>query len=455
MEIKERQDFQSLKTTDFTATKFFQHLSNGTTFFQNKEYERAITEWQETAKRRPTAEDLPIVTKAAAFRSRLDDVPLLGLLYTLFSFAQTGVAAVVSNAAQKEILFKEGWIVSARTNQSEERLGNFIQQRDLLASFNLEEVAAQAKESKEKLGAFLVKGGLLSDKELLELLDFQAKEILSELFSWKEGEFDFEKQEVKEEDVVVSYTPLDIALFAARRGLSFANFRRMIPKNEIVFYIPPNIERDKTKVIEDLDANEWFIFSLIDGNRNVDDLIKFSGDNEISVINILYRLLLMGMIKKSQYRGTYDNIRHREITMFVRTFLEVFRLVLGELEKELGVRAKGVTNNVMEQLAGDYGKLFSGVTMYNNLSLDEKRILKNISYYYFDPSDNAIFIDGFYTLLRNILQEMVAILGLPLTKRVVADIAKIRHDIYRFYTDSPIKRKVLDAFDKIVAQYHK
>jgi hypothetical protein len=141
--------------------------------------------------------------------------------------------------------------------------------------------------------------------------------------------------------------------------------------------------------------------------------------------------------------------------MFVRTFLEVFRLVLGELEKELGVRAKGVTNNVMEQLAGDYGKLFSGVTMYNNLSLDEKRILKNISYYYFDPSDNAIFIDGFYTLLRNILQEMVAILGLPLTKRVVADIAKIRHDIYRFYTDSPIKRKVLDAFDKIVAQYHK
>jgi hypothetical protein len=53
------------------------------------------------------------------------------------------------------------------------------------------------------------------------------------------------------------------------------------------------------------------------------------------------------------------------------------------------------------------------------------------------------------------LTEMVTILGLPLTKRIIADIGKVRWDIYRFYTDSLIKRKVLDAFDKIVAQYPK
>jgi Na+-translocating ferredoxin:NAD+ oxidoreductase RnfC subunit len=48
---------------------------------------------------------------------------------------------------------------------------------------------------------------------------------------------------------------------------------------------------------------------------------------------------------------------------------------------------------------------------------------------------------------------MVSLLGMPLTKRVIADIGKVRWDIYRFYTDSPMKRKVLETLDKIVAKY--
>jgi len=453
LDVKEMQDFRPLQSSDFPTTKFFQHLFQGTTFFHNKEYEKAITEWQEAAKRRPNSEELPMVSESAAFRSTLDDVPLLGLLYTLFSNAQTGVAVIRSEHAQKEVFFKEGWIVSARTTRSEERLGNFLLRRDLIASSNLEEMVNRAKADGVKLGTFLVMTGLLTGKELLELLDFQAKEILSDLFTWKDGEFYFDRQMVEDEDVVVSYTPLDIALFAARRGLDFATFRRMIPNNKIIFRIPPYIERDKAGVMEELDANERFIFSLIDGNRNVAQLIKFSGDDEISVINILYRLVLMGLIKKSRDIGTYEDKEYGEITRFLRTFVEVFRLVVEDMRKELGKRATGVVDKAMERMVVDYGKLFSGVAVYDDLLLDENKILKNISLYYPDPSDRLIFIEGFYALLSNLLVEMVNLLGMPLTKRVVAEIGRIRWDIYRFYTDSPMKRKVLEAFDKIVAQF--
>ncbi|OGP55313.1 MAG: hypothetical protein A2Y65_04400 [Deltaproteobacteria bacterium RBG_13_52_11] len=453
MSTKEGQDFQSLRSSDFPDTPFFLHLSNGTTFFHNKEYEKAISEWQEAAKLRPEFAGMTMLSEAASFRSNLDDVPLLGLLYALFTNANTGVAIVQSKFAQKQVFFKEGWIVFARTTKSEERLGNFLSQRDLLGSFNMDEVAAQAKESGERLGAFLVKGGLLTEKVLLELLDFQIKEILSDLFSWKDGDFFFEKHEVGEKDMVVSYTPLDIALFTARRALDFATFRKMIPNNKIIFRIPPYIEKEKADAMKDLDANEAFIFTLIDGNRNVDQLIKFSGNDEISIINILYRLVLMGLIKKSKDIGTYEDKEFKEVSRFLRTFLEVFRLVLDHMRKELGVRTKGVVDKTMGQLAANYSKLFIGVTMYKELPPDENKILKNISHYYPDPSDRLIFIDGFYTLIKNVLQEMVNILGVTLTKRVIAEIGRIRWDIYRFYTDSPMKRKVLEAFDKIVAQY--
>jgi len=453
--IEQGQDFQALRSSDFPASPFFQHLSSGTMFFHNKEYEQAISEWQEAAKLRPDFVGMKGLSQAASFRSTLDDVPLVGLLYALFSNAQTGVATVRSTDALKEVFFKEGWIVSARTSKSAERLGNFLLRKGLFTATNLDEIAAQAQQSGERLGTFLVKGGLLSEKELIELLDFQVKEILFDLFSWKAGEFFYAEKAVEEADVVVSYTPLDIALFAARSGLDFATFRRMIPNNKIIFRIPPYIERDKARIIVELDANEKFIFSLIDGNRNIEQLIKFSGDDEVFVINILYRLVLMGLIKKSRDIGTYEDAEYREVTRFLRTFLEVFGLMLDAIKKELGARAKGVVDKALEQLAEDHSKLFNGVAMKKNLPPDENKILKNISLYYPDPADRLIFIDGFYALIRNILQEMANILGMPLTKRLIAEIGRIRWDIYRFYTDSPMKRKVLESFDKIVAQYPK
>jgi hypothetical protein len=453
LEIQERKDYLPLRSTDFPHSEFFLHLSKGTTFFHGKEYEKAITEWQEAAKLRPDFEGMTVLSEGASFRSTLDDVPLLGLLYTLFSTAHTGVATVHGTHAQKEVLFKEGWIVFARTTKSEESLGNFLLQRDRISSSNLERLVSRAKEDGVKLGTILVKAGLLTGKELVELLDFQIKEILADLFSWKEGEFYFEKQMVGEEDVMVSYTPLDMALFAARRALDFASFRRMIPSNKIIFRVPPYIERDKEKIMQELDAYERFIFSLIDGNRNIDQLVRFSGDDEISVINILYRLVLMGLIKKSRDIGTYEDREYGEITRFLGTFLELCRLVLDDLKKELGARATGVVKKAMKQLAKDYGKLFKGIEMSKDLALDENTILKNISLSFPDPSERLIFIDGFYALINNILQEMVNLLGMPLTKRVIADIGKVRWDIYRFYTDSPIKRRVLKTLDRIVARY--
>ena len=453
MEIQERKDYQPLRSTDFPHSDFFLHLTKGTTFFHSKEYEKAITEWQEATKLRPDFKEMTVLSEGASFRSSLGDVPLVGLLYTLFSTAHTGVATVHGAHANKEILLKEGWIVFARTTKSEESLGNVLIQRDRISSSNLERLVTRAKEHGVKLGTVLVKAGLLNGKELLELLDFQVKEILADLFTWKEGEFNFEKQTVGEEDVVVSYTPLDMALFAARRALDFASFRRMIPSNKIIFRVPPYIERDKEKAVEGLDANERFIFSLIDGNRNIDQLIRFSGDDEISIINTLYRLVLMGLIKKSRDIGTYEDKEYGEVTRFLGTFLELFRLVLDDLKRELGARATGVVKKAMKQLSKDYGKLFDGIEMAKDLALDANKILKNISLGYPDPSNRLIFIDGFYALINNILQEMVSLLGMPLTKRVIADIGKVRWDIYRFYTDSPMKRKVLKALDKIVAQY--
>jgi hypothetical protein len=453
VDAQEKKDTRSLHSSDFSATEFFLHLSAGTTFFRNMEFEKAIGEWEEAAKMRPDSESTMRILGSVSYQGNLDDVPLIGLFYAISSNCQTGVAIIRRDNVHKEVFFKEGWIVSARTNRSEEMLGNFLVKRGLISQSHLEHMVAQAEKKGVKIGGFLVDNGLLLSKELRELLDFQIKEILCDLFSWKEGEFYFVEKEVEKEDAVVSYTSLDIALFAARRALDFSTFRKMVPHNKVVFHIPPYIDKSKAKIMEELDAHENFIFSLIDGRRNIDQLIKFSGDDETFTINILHRLLLMGLIGKSRDIGTYEDIEFEELSQFLKTLLEVLKLAIGELRKELGVMAEEVLDRARQGLPDDYGKIFHGISRDGDVSIDTNKILKNISLHYPSPAGRLIFIDGFQGLMRNILEEMRHILGMPLTKRVISEINKVRRDVSRFYADSLAKGKVLDALDKLIAQF--
>jgi hypothetical protein len=450
--VVEEQYSQTLRLSDFPATKFFMNLFNGTMFFRNKEFDKAITEWERAARLQLDAKSIKKMPGSVSFWSSLDDVPLVGLLYALCFNAQTGVAIIRNDYAYKEVFFQDGLVVFARTSKSEEKIGNFLLKRGLMSPFKLESMAAQAKTEGVRLGKYLVMQGLISEGEIREILEFQIKAILCELFSWKNGEFYFSEKEVTEEEVV-SYTPLEMALFAARRALDFSTFRKMIPHNKVIFRISPYIEQDKAKVMEELGAKEKFIFSLIDGNRNVDQLITFSGDDELSIMNILYRLVLMGVIKKTKDIGTYEDKEFAEVSTFLITLFRIFRMVVVELSKELGVKANEVVSKAREGLAEGYSKIFDGISMNGDLPLDTSKILRNVSLYYPDPSDRLIFIDCFYELINSIIQEMNRILGMPLTKKAVSEIAKVRLDIFNFYTDSPPKRKVLEVMDKIVAQF--
>ncbi len=449
----EKRDNGALQSADFPVTEFFLHLSTGAKFFWDEEFEKAISEWEEAAKMRPDPESAKRILGNVSYQGNLDEVPLVGFFYVLSSNEQTGVAIVRREHFHKEVFFKEGWIVSARTNNSEERFGNFLIQRKFVSQSVLDKMAAQANKKGVKLGTFLVDNGFLSAKELGELLDFQIKEILCDLLSWKEGELYFFEREVADADVVVRYTPLDIALFAARRALDFSIFRKMVPHNKVIFHIPPYIAGTKKKIMEELNVNENFVFSLIDGKRNIDQLIKFSGDDEIFTLNILHRLLLMGLIEKSKDIGTYEDTEFEEVSRFLKTLLEISKRVMDELRNDLGVMAEEALDRAKGNLQDGYDQMFHGISLDGDLSLDANKILKNISVSYPSPSDRLIFIDGAFGIINNLLQEMRQFLGMPLTKKMIAEIDKVRGDIFKFYPESPVKSKVLDALAKLTVQF--
>jgi hypothetical protein len=437
----------------FQPSDFYTCLIKGTRFFHSNEYDKAIEEWEKATKLRNDRAGTATLPHTHDFKGQLGDVPLVGLLDIISSRVQSGVAVVTSDYAYKEIFFKEGWIVFGRTTRSDERIGEFLVKRGMIRPANLDALANTAKREGVRLGRYLVTNGLLSEKELNELLDFQIREILCDLFSWRQGGFHFTERDVTDEDVIVGYTPLDLALLAARRALDFSTFRKMIPNNKVIFRVPPDIEADKEEAAVKLDANERFIFSLIDGRRSIDQLIKFSGNDEISTIDILYRLMLKGLIKRTKDIASYEDTEFREVSRFLRTFFEISRMISETLNDQLGLQAAEILDRARKNLPDGYRNVFKGIPMDRDTPWDTNKMLRNISLYYPEPSERLVFIDAFSEFITNIMSELSRFLGKLLTKTVIADIDKVRMDIFRFYPDSALKRRVLAALDKIVAQF--
>ncbi len=115
-------------------------------------------------------------------------------LKDIFFNSKRGQLIFRNGAVQKYLFFHNGSLVSAKTNQHPELLGEVL--------FKLGKIKEEVHsdfdkyiEPKKKVGEVLVNKGLISANELREGLSYQMREILLNTFSDFDGEFKFQDRE--------------------------------------------------------------------------------------------------------------------------------------------------------------------------------------------------------------------------------------------------------------------
>ncbi len=444
---------QVLTKKDFPSNDFFKHLLKGSEYYQRRNFERAIEEWNVANKLHFTEPINLEKTEGRIFcGSTFKEIPFLFFLYAIYSNMATGIAVVKIKEISKKLIFKSGLLISAATTKRDERIGNFILKRSNISPEILEQLVIEAKQTGERLGKFLVKKGFISVKTLRELLTLQIEEIVSDIFFWQKGQFYFFETPINEE-IITNYTPIKIALTAAQRGFNFTRFRKQIPNNKVIFRLSPYVEKEREEILKKLDANEQFIFSLIDGVRNIDQLINFSGSDEVSVINALYRLSSMGLIRKTKEVGEYQDKEFMDISTTLNTLVDIFNLIVSNLFYEIGLKGKEIIGKARQGLKSEYRKIFVDVSLEDPDKLDINAVRKNIAFYFPSPQHRFIFIDAFHDLYINILDELKKFLGLGLAKETISEIEKMRKNIERFDIDISLKERLLRILDEIVKKY--
>jgi hypothetical protein len=430
-----KRKIQILKNSAFQSHTFFQHLVKGTDYYQANNFERAAEEW---AAAKWLNYDEPVELRRLDGRifcgGYLSEIPFLFFLYAIFANRVSGVGAIKTNGVAKKLIFNNGRLVRAGTTRREERIGNYILKRGNFTS--------------EKIGRYMVDRGLISEDVLHEILSFQVEEIISDIFFWQRGHFYFlEKSVIRE--AIVNYDPLNIARIAAQRGFNFKDFRNKIPNNKIIFRPSPYAEGKKEEILKGFNVNHQYIFSLIDGARNIEQLIKYSGADEVSIINILYHLSASGLIRKSKEVAEYEDKEFSEISKILEVLFEAYNIIYQYIYTELGIYVFDIIERSRLNLRNDHANFFLDVALHNPERLSINSILINMANHYPDSHRSALFIDAFADLFENVLTETERHLGTRLIAQTAERIRLESTNIMRFAQESDLKMRLLGVLNRI------
>ena len=131
-----------------------------------------------------------------ALKGNIETFYLSSILQLLAQDKKTGILTIAEEGRIVRVYIKNGNIVYAVGSQKEVRLGYLLRTKGIISAEELQKALASAKKRKERLGKILVEMGFISVETLKKFIHQQVREILYDLFLWKNGAFEYVDKEV-------------------------------------------------------------------------------------------------------------------------------------------------------------------------------------------------------------------------------------------------------------------
>ncbi len=129
------------------------------------------------------------------FKGNLRSMGIATILQILSLENKSGILQFSCGQLKSAICFRNGQIVAASGNEWK-RLGEMILSAGLIPAEKLEQAIETAKRSGKRLGEVLVSLGYISHDALRDLIRRQIREAVSDLFLWREGQFEYQDCDV-------------------------------------------------------------------------------------------------------------------------------------------------------------------------------------------------------------------------------------------------------------------
>lgn len=232
-----------------------------------------------------------------AIRGSLKEASLTDVIQLLFMGRRTGCLSVADRQRHGSIFFDEGWITYATIVNRRDRLGDMLLASGVVTRAQLDQaLALQHNAPGRRIGDLLVNLGILAPEGLRRFLRLQIEEAVYSLFSWTSGTFSFDAGVTPEvDDPLDRISPESLLLEGARRVDEWGLIEKKIPSFDVIYAVlPGQVEGHRSAFTE----AQRRILPLLDGERDVRQVIDASGLSEFEAGQALYGLVTAGLAHK-------------------------------------------------------------------------------------------------------------------------------------------------------------
>lgn len=378
---------------------------------------------------------------------------LTSILQLLCNDQKTGLLRVTSGDNECKVFFEEGTIVYASGSQKESRLGYILRRDGIISADQLQKCLTLGREQKLSLGKILVDKGYVTMSTLKKYNTKQVEEILYSLLLWKKGKFEYKDIKLNLEGMVITQlNPMKLILEASRRIDELSVLNTVITSENLVFRISGHVQNKEDEIR--LNANEWRILSLIDGNRTIRQIVAQSGYDEFAVYKIIFSLNSYGLIEQKEEVQLSDGGtgNKEEYSAVITVYNDILQSVIKNIEQELGDRASSIFNEVKANLSDDCRQLLEDYHPSNQASSNIKSIIAQIELIENeDESAKEILINGFNGYTTLVLKKITGILGNNPMQSILKEIENIIGYVKKYHAESSEKNRIVNDITNIIS----
>jgi hypothetical protein len=257
---------------------------------------------------------------------------------------KTGELALHNGKTASTIFFRHGQIIFSMGVLSKEmRLGNLVKAENLIDTQELVLYLDKAKKSNKRLGEVLVQNDVISGEALEKFLHHQVNETIHGLLLWEEGSFEFkEGLDGLYGDITFKLDPKQIVL----ENKKWAKLKQSIPNEHVIF----QVQREIGKHATGLKPEQLRLVFLIDGKRDVKELIDKTGFPRFFIYSTLDKLKKAGIISQKTARTVEEATDAGDLIDEFRLFMIIVKLIMEDLREELGKGANKILKQCKKEL---------------------------------------------------------------------------------------------------------
>jgi hypothetical protein len=383
-----------------------------------------------------------------ALQGDLKTFELPDLLSLIAASRRDGMLVVTRGDEEKSLCFSDGLLIYASSTTERERLGEVLVRERLLDGSEVIKARKAQHATGERLGTVLVSQNFLTPAKLVLALKAQAQEIITSLFQWWSGKFEFvDGNYPYPSPIVVGFNLQALIMEATKTVDDWARIKRVLPDLSLYLAVNPKLAQSTQSVF--LQRQEWEMLSLVDGRRHVQEICSLSQYSDLETCEILATLVGRGLllVKTSEDEIWQDNKLAAERSVFrpfIRMMNEIYFVLYDAIQ---GTDAERMMDDGIREVEKHHGTLLNGVE-FSRGTLDVELLLANVQMLEEQYRQKEL-TEALFNIIVFILRS-IKVLDRPLFTQTTRDLRVVLRLVLRRQGGIIDALKLREKFEKLV-----